>query len=87
MAMPQNGATRSPKVPRCICGSGPVPAVPPQAEHQPGVFVVEVDPSEADRIREQARWTVVDFLTDLEDGKIEPRNLAVSDGKKKPGFW
>jgi hypothetical protein len=26
-----------------------------QAEHQPGVFVVEVDPSEADRIREQAR--------------------------------
>ena len=26
-----------------------------QAEHQPGTFVVEVDPSEADRIREQAR--------------------------------
>ncbi|CAK9050375.1 Omega-amidase NIT2 (Nitrilase homolog 2) [Durusdinium trenchii] len=28
-----------------------------EAEHEPGVWVVEVDPSEADRIREQARPT------------------------------
>ena len=42
---------------KTLPASGPSKCHQPasQAEHQPGVFVVEVDPSEADRIREQAR--------------------------------